>query len=80
MTAPHPEARRHWSSTPARTDTRRRSPAVSLGLRDEGLDVDLRQVSAATDVDPVAYDLVVGASLHRQCHQREIVAWAARRR
>lgn len=54
---------------------------LARAMRDEGLDVDVREVADATDADLAAYDLlVVAASLHKQHHQRQIVDWAATRR
>ena len=46
-------------------------------LRGCGLQVDLRDVEDAGDVDPGGYSAVlVGASLHAGHHQRQIVDWA----
>jgi len=54
---------------------------IADAMRDEGLDVDLRDVASAGDADPAGYELVVvGASLHKVHHQKEIVEWAAARR
>ena len=50
---------------------------IAQSMRDEGLDVELRDVARAGGADIAGYDVVViGASLHRQHHQREIVEWA----
>ena len=49
---------------------------VAQAMRAEGLDVDVRAVEGTADADPADYDVViVGASLHKQHHQREIVDW-----
>ncbi len=49
---------------------------LAQALRSDGVEVDLREVAAAADADPAAYDLVVvGASLHKVHHQPEIVDW-----
>jgi menaquinone-dependent protoporphyrinogen oxidase len=53
---------------------------VADAMRDEGLDVDLRDVTDAGDADPAGYDIaVVGASLHKVHHQQKIVDWVAAR-
>jgi menaquinone-dependent protoporphyrinogen oxidase len=50
-------------------------------LRAEGLEVDLRDVTSAGDAWPTRYDVVVvGASLHKERHQKEIVSWVIERR
>jgi menaquinone-dependent protoporphyrinogen oxidase len=52
---------------------------MAQAMRADGLDVDLREVSIAAD--PAAYDLVVvGASLHKEHHQPEIVDWVTAHR
>lgn len=49
---------------------------IASSLRAEGLEVDLRDVAHAGDVDPVRHDaVVVGASLHREPDRHEIVDW-----
>ena len=46
-----------------------------------GLEVDLHEAWEAADVEPRRYDLVVvAASLHREHHQKELVAWVSDRR
>jgi menaquinone-dependent protoporphyrinogen oxidase len=53
--------------------------AEAMGERD--VDVDLREVDSAADVDPASYAaVVVGGSMHREHHQPEIVEWVAARR
>jgi menaquinone-dependent protoporphyrinogen oxidase len=49
-------------------------------MRVEGCEVDLRDVKDAGDARPGRYDLVVGASVHKSQHQKEIVAWVRERR
>jgi len=45
-------------------------------LRRDGLDVDVRDVAHAGDVDPERHDaVVIAASLHREPHRSEIVDW-----
>lgn len=54
---------------------------IAAAMRDQGLEVDLHDVAAAADAKPGRYDLVVvGASLHREHHQKAIVEWVADRR
>lgn len=50
-------------------------------MRAEGLHVDVLDVADASDADPASYDLtVVGASLHAEHHQKEVVDWVRARR
>lgn len=50
-------------------------------MRAEGLAVDLREVADADSARPGRYGLVVvGASLHREGHQKEIADWVRARR
>jgi len=50
-------------------------------MRASGLEVDLRAVADAEDTWPGRYDLVVvGASVHKVKHQKEIVDWVRERR
>jgi menaquinone-dependent protoporphyrinogen oxidase len=61
--------------------TARIAARIAAAMRDQGLEVDLRDVAAAADAKPGRYDLVVvGASLHREHHQKEMVEWVADRR
>lgn len=54
---------------------------LAAAMRREGLAVDLRDVTLAADARPERYDLVVvGASLHKEHHQRAIVDWVTERR
>lgn len=54
---------------------------IAAAMRDHGLGVDLRDVAAAADAEPGRYEVVVvGASLHREHHQKEITAWVSDRR
>ena len=49
-------------------------------MRAQGLDVDLRDVAHAADAAPGRYDLVVvGGSLHKEHHQKELAAWVTAR-
>ena len=49
-------------------------------MRAAGLEVDLRDVASARDVEPGRYDLVVvGASVHKEHYQKAIVDWARQR-
>ncbi|MGH2942757.1 MAG: flavodoxin domain-containing protein [Solirubrobacteraceae bacterium] len=49
---------------------------IAQAMRAQGLQVDLRDVADAGDVKPGRYDLVVvGASLHKEHHQKAIVDW-----
>lgn len=53
---------------------------VADAMRAEGLEVDLREVADAQRALPGRYDLVVvGASLHRDQHQKEIADWVSAR-
>jgi menaquinone-dependent protoporphyrinogen oxidase len=54
---------------------------IAAAMRDQGLAVDLRAVAAAAGAEPGRYDVVVvGASLHSEHHQKEMVAWVTERR
>jgi menaquinone-dependent protoporphyrinogen oxidase len=54
---------------------------IAATLRSKGLETDLREVDHAGDVDPRRYNaVVVGASLHREHHQKANVEWGAARR
>jgi menaquinone-dependent protoporphyrinogen oxidase len=54
---------------------------IAAAMRDQRLEVDLRDVAVAADIEPGDYDVVVvGASLHREHHQKEIAAWVSDRR
>jgi menaquinone-dependent protoporphyrinogen oxidase len=54
---------------------------VAAEMREQGLEVDLRDVAHADDAKPGRYDLVVvGASLHEGHHQKQIVEWVHERR
>ena len=49
---------------------------IAKALRHDGLDVDLRDIAHAGEVDPERHDaVVVGASLHREPDRAEIVEW-----
>ena len=53
---------------------------IAETMRAQGLDVDLREVGAASDLLPGQYDLVIAAaSLHREEHQKEMVQWVSAR-
>lgn len=54
---------------------------IAQGMRAQGLEVDLRDVASAADTQPASYDVVVvGASLHKEHHQKEIADWVIARR
>jgi menaquinone-dependent protoporphyrinogen oxidase len=54
---------------------------IAAAMREQGLEVDLREVAAAADADPARYGaVVVGASLHREDHQKEMAEWVTDRR
>jgi menaquinone-dependent protoporphyrinogen oxidase len=54
---------------------------IAESMREQGVDVDVRDVEHAGGAEPDAYDVVVvGASLHREHHQPEIVDWVKARR
>jgi menaquinone-dependent protoporphyrinogen oxidase len=49
---------------------------IAASMRAAGLEVDLRDVAGAGDVGPGRYDLVaVGASLHKEHHQKQLEDW-----
>lgn len=53
--------------------------AVARAVRENGLEVEVRNVSSAAQLSPSAYDsVIVGASVHGGRHQHEIVDWAKR--
>jgi menaquinone-dependent protoporphyrinogen oxidase len=55
--------------------------AIARAMRTQGLEVDLRDVASAADAEPARHRVVVvGASLHRERHQQEIVGWATEHR
>lgn len=54
---------------------------IAQSMRAQGLEVDLRDVASAVDVQPERYDVVVvGASLHKERHQQAIADWVGTRR
>ena len=54
---------------------------LAEAMRAEGREVDLRDVKHAADAWPGRYDLVVvGASVHKNEHQKDIAAWVRERR
>jgi menaquinone-dependent protoporphyrinogen oxidase len=54
---------------------------IAQAMRSQGLEVDLRDVASATDAEPGRYGVVVvGASLHKEHHQKEIADWVTERR
>jgi menaquinone-dependent protoporphyrinogen oxidase len=54
---------------------------IAESMRAEGLEVDLRDVTSGDDAKPDRYDIVVvGASLHKEHHQKAIVDWVRVRR
>jgi menaquinone-dependent protoporphyrinogen oxidase len=61
--------------------TARIAARLARAMREQGLVVDLRDVADAIDAWPDRYEVVVvGASLHKERHQPEIVDWVAARR
>jgi menaquinone-dependent protoporphyrinogen oxidase len=61
--------------------TARIAKRIADAMRVEGLEVDLRDVIGAGAAKPGRYDLVVvGASLHKEHHQKAIVEWAKEQR
>jgi menaquinone-dependent protoporphyrinogen oxidase len=54
---------------------------IADAMREQGLRVDVLDVEHAGKTDPSDYDVtVVGASLHREHHQKEVVEWVKARR
>jgi menaquinone-dependent protoporphyrinogen oxidase len=54
---------------------------LAAAMRGAGLEVDLCDVAQAAGAEPARYDLVVVAgSLHKEQHQKELVAWVTERR
>jgi menaquinone-dependent protoporphyrinogen oxidase len=54
---------------------------LAQAMRAQGLEVDVRDVAGAADAKPGRYGVVVvGASLHKERHQKEIVRWVTERR
>src|SRR3954451_18040611 len=54
---------------------------LAQAMRAQGLEVDVRDVAGAADAKPGRYDVaVVGASLHKERHQKEIVRWVTKHR
>ncbi|MEA2137914.1 MAG: menaquinone-dependent protoporphyrinogen oxidase [Solirubrobacteraceae bacterium] len=83
MTEPTTSARARallvYASTHGHTS--RIAACMARAMRADGLHVDLREVARAGDVDPADYDLVVvGASLHKVRHQREMLDWVTAHR
>ena len=61
--------------------TARIAGRIAESMRAEGLEVDLRDVDGADDAKPGRYDVVVvGASLHKEHHQKEIIEWVKEHR
>lgn len=53
---------------------------MAAAMREQGLLVDVLDVEHAGDADPADYDVtVVGASLHKEHHQKEVVDWVTAR-
>ncbi len=53
---------------------------IAAAMREQGTEVDLREVAMAGDAQPVDYDFVaVGGSLHKGRHQAELTEWARAR-
>jgi menaquinone-dependent protoporphyrinogen oxidase len=54
---------------------------IAAAMRDQDLEVDLRDVAGAAGTDPGRYGvIVVGASVHREHHQKEVAEWVSDRR
>jgi menaquinone-dependent protoporphyrinogen oxidase len=61
--------------------TARIAARIADAMRAEGLEVDLRDAIGADAAKPSRYDLVVvGASLHKEHHQKAIAEWVGARR
>jgi menaquinone-dependent protoporphyrinogen oxidase len=61
--------------------TARIAARIAAAMRDQGLEVDLRDVAGAAGADPARYGVVVvGASLHKEHHQKEVAEWVIDRR
>jgi len=58
--------------------TARIAGRIAHAMREAGLEVDLRDVASAADVQPDRYDVVVvGALLHKEHHQKAIADWVS---
>ncbi len=54
---------------------------IAQAMREQDLEVDLRDVASAAEVEPGRYDVVVvGASLHKERHQQALADWVSTRR
>jgi menaquinone-dependent protoporphyrinogen oxidase len=54
---------------------------IAQAMREQALEVDLRDAATAVNAEPDRYDVVVvGASLHREHHQHEIADWVTAHR
>jgi menaquinone-dependent protoporphyrinogen oxidase len=74
----HPTGLVVYASTHGHTG--RIAARIAASMRAHGVEVDLRDVACATDAQPRHYDVVVvGASLHKGGHQREITDWVRSR-
>jgi len=61
--------------------TARIAARIAAAMREQGLEVDLRDVGDAADAEPERYGaVVVGGSLHKEHHQKELVRWVSRQR
>jgi len=75
----HPNALVMYASTHGHTA--RIAARVAQAMRAEGLHVDRLDAASATEIELDRYDIVVvGASLHKEHHQKQIVEWVAERR
>ncbi len=54
---------------------------IAEAMRGQGMEVCVHDIAGAGEAEPGLYDVVVvGASLHRERHQQEIVDWVTARR
>jgi len=61
--------------------TARIAARIAEAMRAHGVEADLHDVASAGDAEPGLYDVVVvGASLHKEHHQQQIVDWVTARR
>jgi menaquinone-dependent protoporphyrinogen oxidase len=77
----HPAARALVVYASTHGHTAKIAARLAQAMRGQGLEVDLRDVAEAADAKPGRYDVVVvGASLHKERHQKEIVRWVSEHR
>jgi menaquinone-dependent protoporphyrinogen oxidase len=77
-TSEHPTGLVVYNSTHGHTA--KIAARIAAAMREEGVEVDVRNVAGAAEAEPGRYDVVVvGASLHRARHQQEITDWVQQR-